>query len=111
MSHTEPGFEPTGNSGIPATIPQPRPSELALDAALRTSRAARGAIVSLAGGRTRIEVARPSAEWLRSVDLYIAKMLLMRVKQHQETLHAASGNTYERVRVGQELAVIILVET
>jgi hypothetical protein len=104
------GLEPSGNRGIPATVLQSCRPELALEAALRESRAARGAVVSLVGNRTQVDVARPSAEWLRSVDLYIAKMLLIRVKRHQEPLHVARGHTYWRVRVGRRFAVIILAE-
>lgn len=98
----------------PDSAPQPEPSarpsplDVALANVMDRRHAARGAIVTLVRGQVRVSAALPDVDWLRSVDLYIARALLNRNAEPGEPLVSASDRTYVTMRVAQRPAVFIL---
>lgn len=52
--------------------------ESVVEGAMHECKASCGAVVSLSGTEIRVEAACPDRSWLRKVDLYIARSLLLR---------------------------------
>lgn len=104
------GRELTKDRPAPGAEPELQSAAGALAAAMAEWNAGCGAVVSMAGREVRIDASAPDAGWLRSVDLYIARTLLLRRGALTDPLLAASDRFYIAITAARGPAIIILSE-